>query len=99
MLTLLLLACSTSNAPSDALNPSEQSLAAIEKANEVAADIETKSGTIAQIARKALQQDLPEKEAVDSIGIALKALQENMKVLEKQVDEAGQMLAFPKDQR
>ncbi len=63
----------------------------------LALNLESKA--IAQIARKALQQELPEKDAIDSIEIALKALQENTAALEGHLDEAGQVLAFPKDQR
>jgi hypothetical protein len=99
MLTLLLLACSTSNGPSNVPNPSEQSLAAIEKAEAVAVGIETESGSIAQTARKALQQELPDKDAADSIETTLKSLQENVKALEKHLNEAGEVLAFPNNRR
>lgn len=99
MLTLLLLACSTSNSPIEGPTAAEHALAAIERIQGASAEIEATSGAIAQAASQALEAPVPSKEAVTLFKKELKTLQDSTANLQNILGEAGQALAIPQAQR
>jgi hypothetical protein len=97
MLTLLLLACSTTSGPADPESPAGKSAGAIEQAANAATQIEAISTAIALKARAEIDRGVTNERSFLELSNDLESLKKEIQSLETDLDQAAKMLAIPTD--
>lgn len=99
MLTLLLLACSTTSGSPDPESPAAKSAAAIEQAAEAATQIEATSHAIAIKTRAEIDRRARDESSSLDLSSDLEALKKEIQSVEDSLDQAAKILARPTDWR
>lgn len=97
MLTLLLLACSTTNGPTDPESPAGKSAGAIEQAANAATQIETISNAIALKARAEIDRGVTNERSFLALSNDLESLKKEIQSIEDNLNQAAKMLAIQSD--
>jgi hypothetical protein len=99
MLTLLLLACSTTNGPAEPESPAAKSVEAIEQAGIAATQIEAISNSIAIKARAEIDRGSTGEPSFLDLSSELEALKTEIQSIENNLDQTVKVLAIPTDWR
>jgi hypothetical protein len=99
MLTLLLLACSTTSGPPDPESPTAKSAEAIEQAAKAATQIEAVSHVIAFKTRAEIDRRVRDEPSSLDLSNDLEALKKEIQSIEDNLDQAAKMLALVPDWR